>query len=258
MSYRLSSLLSHDNCIPTSRILASKIGLLEAVMFGELCGESDYWHNNGGITEDGYFFSTVENIETKLNIKRDVQQKILKKLQEKGLVEVVKRGLPAKRYVRINEQNLENLLLENPSYSQRNFRQLDNGKTPTKETIVKETIKKEEKEIYKEKEDIYSLNTLRSLISENFDHLSDIDGFALVLQEWLEYKKERKQSYKGLKQVKLLAQKLIQLSNESASRARMIIEQSIVNNYSGIFEIKEENGTKKKKYKGIWEMLDDV
>lgn len=138
--YRLSSLLSHDNYIPVSKILASKIGLLEATLFGELCAESDYWHSRNEVTEDGYFFSTVENIEEKLFIKKDVQQRILKKLVNENLISISKRGLPAKRYIKINEEILAKQLTENDLSSRRNFRQLDDGISATNKTISNKTI----------------------------------------------------------------------------------------------------------------------
>ena len=63
----------------------------------------------------------------------------------------------------------------------------------------------------------------------------------VVLQPWLEYKKERKQTYKSQRALKALKTKLINLSGDNLEVARLIIEQSMANNYAGLFELKETN-----------------
>lgn len=60
-----------------------------------------------------------------------------------------------------------------------------------------------------------------------------------VLKPWLEYKKERKQTYKSPRAIKALKTKLFNLSNGNLEVAQLIIEQSMANNYAGLFELKE-------------------
>lgn len=117
-----------------------KLGPLEAMMFGELCSESDYWYQNNGITEDGYFFSTVDNIENKLNIKRKLQEKIVKSLASVGLLSVSKRGMPAKRYIKINEENLLKLLVPNGLTSTDQKAELVRTIGPTNKNISNKNI----------------------------------------------------------------------------------------------------------------------
>lgn len=62
-----------------------------------------------------------------------------------------------------------------------------------------------------------------------------------VLKPWLEYKKERKQTYKSPRAIKALKTKLFNLSNGNLEVARLIIEQSMANNYAGLFELKESS-----------------
>jgi hypothetical protein len=62
-----------------------------------------------------------------------------------------------------------------------------------------------------------------------------------VIEPWLEYKKEKKQSYKGERSLKALKTKLKRLSGDNLEVARQIIEQSMANNYSGLFELKEQS-----------------
>lgn len=58
-----------------------------------------------------------------------------------------------------------------------------------------------------------------------------------VIELWMAYKKERKQSYKPLGQ-KGFIKKLKHLSDDNAETARKIVEQSIANNWAGIFPLK--------------------
>lgn len=59
-----------------------------------------------------------------------------------------------------------------------------------------------------------------------------------VIELWMAYKKERKQSYKSLGQ-KGFINKLKHLSDDNAETARKIVEQSIANNWAGIFPLKD-------------------
>jgi hypothetical protein len=65
--------------------------------------------------------------------------------------------------------------------------------------------------------------------------------FEPIIEEWLEYKKDRKESYKSDKSVHAFIKKLHKLSNNAPHQAQEIIEQSIANNWAGIFELKNQN-----------------
>jgi hypothetical protein len=61
---------------------------------------------------------------------------------------------------------------------------------------------------------------------------------------WMEYKAERKETYKSDKSEKAFYNKLIKLSNNDPKIAAEIVEQSMANNWAGIFELKlNNNGT---------------
>jgi len=64
--------------------------------------------------------------------------------------------------------------------------------------------------------------------------------FSDLISEWLEYKKERKESYKSQRSVGTFVKSLKSLSGENPEIARKIIDQSIGNNWAGIFEIKNK------------------
>lgn len=89
-------------------------------------------------------------------------------------------------------------------------------------------------------------------IKEKFD-LSD--EFADIVEEWFEYKKDRRESYKSEKAERAFASKLKSLSNNNPSIAKKIIEQSMANNWAGIFDLKtnrnneEQQTATRKSYK---------
>lgn len=63
-----------------------------------------------------------------------------------------------------------------------------------------------------------------------------------IVSLWLDYKKKKKQSYKGKESIKIFFKRLLEFSGGDPGKARKIVENSIANNYSGIFELKH-NGT---------------
>ena len=76
--------------------------------------------------------------------------------------------------------------------------------------------------------------------------------FIPIVEKWLLYKKEKKQEYKGQTSINTFCKKLIEYSNGDAIIAEAIIEQSIANNWAGIFELKI-NGVTKKQNDNVYE-----
>ena len=72
------------------------------------------------------------------------------------------------------------------------------------------------------------------------------EDFKEVFQTWLDYKKERQESYKSEKSLKICYNKLLSLSENNPEKATLIVEQSIANNWQGLFELKNTNHSKPK------------
>ena len=104
-------LFSNDGYISTSKFLIRKIGLLEAVLMGELCSEYKYWYTVEQ-NFDGWFKSTVKNIEENTGINRKHQENAIKNLVNAGIVKTKKCGVPPTRNFKINVENLWNLFNE--------------------------------------------------------------------------------------------------------------------------------------------------
>jgi hypothetical protein len=63
--------------------------------------------------------------------------------------------------------------------------------------------------------------------------------YSNILREWFEYKKGRKQDYKDENSKKKFYTKLYNLSDGNAEKAQKIIDQSMANNWAGIFELRQ-------------------
>lgn len=105
----LRKLLSHNNYIIVNKELMHLIGLDETILLGELCNESIYWEERDSL-DDGYFYSTLENVEKATTFKPKKQKKLLDHLVELKLINVKIKGLPAKRYIKILEDGLNKLV----------------------------------------------------------------------------------------------------------------------------------------------------
>ena len=95
-------LLASSNYIIVNKTLIQALGLDCAVLFGELAGEHLYWESRGEL-QDGFFYSTVQNVEQAIGLSDYKQRECLKKLESEGLIDVKVSGMPPVRYVRINE-----------------------------------------------------------------------------------------------------------------------------------------------------------
>lgn len=114
----------------------------------------------------------------------------------------------------------------------RKLRQLAGSKGGNAKAMLKQ------KRSYKDKDNNNDNNKDKEYIHPDF-----LESF----EKWMIYKIERKESYKSESSKKLFYDKLIKLSNSNPITAKDIIEQSIANNWAGIFELKQTtqpNGNK--------------
>ena len=98
-------LLASDNFITVNKTLIKELGLEEAVVFGELCSQHNLWEIKEELRE-GYFFCTVEKLLENTGLSEYKQRKAINNLKEKGLIEVKMMDLPAKRFIKINTEQV--------------------------------------------------------------------------------------------------------------------------------------------------------
>lgn len=101
--------LAIGNFIMVNREIAVKLGINAAVMIAELANEEQYYETRGEL-ENGWFYSSRDNIEDKTGLKRRKQESGIKDLKEAGLIETKVCGMPARRFFKLNESALIELL----------------------------------------------------------------------------------------------------------------------------------------------------
>lgn len=108
----LLEFLRSDGNLTTNKRLARAIGKDEADLYQELISRYIYFRDRKRLTDDGYFFNCVEDLEYATVLSEKQQRKCLKRLKELNLVWQVNRGLPQKRYFKINlsENNLRKVI----------------------------------------------------------------------------------------------------------------------------------------------------
>lgn len=96
-------LLARENFIAYSKPLAKKIGIDEAIVFGELCSMCNLYG-------DAEFFCEQQRICDDTCLTEYRLRNALKNLSECGLISIVKKGLPAKNYYTLYEETFLELL----------------------------------------------------------------------------------------------------------------------------------------------------
>ena len=97
----MKHLLSSSAFLVLNKELARQVGLKEAVLLADLISKEEYFIANG--MTDGWFFNTEANIERDTTLTPYQQRNCLKTLKASGLIEVKRKGIPAKQYFKINE-----------------------------------------------------------------------------------------------------------------------------------------------------------
>ena len=104
----MKHLLSSTAFLVLNKQLAKQIGLKAAVLLADLISKEEYFIAKG--MTDGWFFNTESNIEEDTTLNSYHQRKCIKTLKKEGLIEVKRKGIPAKQYFKINEQQVLQIL----------------------------------------------------------------------------------------------------------------------------------------------------
>ena len=137
----LLKLLASSNYLSVNKSLIKIFGLEGAVILGELCSEYDYWQENDKLTDDGMFYCSVEKIEDNTGLSAYQQRTVIKTLESAGIITVTLKGLPATRYFKVNEEELERHLISRcEKTSPLDVKKLHSSNTQIDKNIEKEDI----------------------------------------------------------------------------------------------------------------------
>ncbi len=105
-------LLNPDNTISLNRPLAHAIGIMETITYGALVARWYYYSERDMLDEDGWFYSTVPDLEESTALSEYQQKRCINSLIKLGLLKSKSKGMPAKRsfYIIDDVQLLEKYL----------------------------------------------------------------------------------------------------------------------------------------------------
>ena len=99
----LSEVLYSGGAIVANKALLRAIGIDETLLYSELLSRWRYFAQHGQLTDDGYFYNTVDDLEAATTIGERRQRKAIKSLENLGLIEQKNIGVPQKRHFKIIE-----------------------------------------------------------------------------------------------------------------------------------------------------------
>lgn len=205
-------LIASDNYITFNKTLAKEIGLEQALLYGALCGYHRYYKGEE-------FFKEQEQLMEDTCLSEYLIRNATKKLCELGLISVEKKGLPAKNYYKLNLESLIKLL----STSGIKFDTTRNLKNSTSINNSNSININNKKNNNKKEEN--------SLLLKFFED----NGVIEYINNWIEFKKEKRQTYKETGLNTLLKQLKKDFTDKGKNFLIKKIEWSIANNYSGIY-----------------------
>lgn len=106
----VNSMSKNDDCIVINKKLIKDYGIETAVLISEIASE--------GQEQERYFEYTVAQLEENTGLSKKQQIKILKQITELGLVEIQIKGIPPKRYFKVNYEKLPDCLKEQAGQAQ--------------------------------------------------------------------------------------------------------------------------------------------
>lgn len=245
-------LLKGNGCVVLNKAIMKILGIEAALLLGELLSEYAYYEDREELTEDGYFFSKSENIERNTTLSYYKQSEALKILQSYGLVETELRGVPARKYFRLDLDNILQFTLsdfknfENKDLKGHSFENPQNPDFENFENSYKNKYRDNKNnsicvsEVKKEppKKEVKNMTPLKALEVYK-EELSLSPEVVEALKEFIEMRRRNKNNLTayGLKRDIL---KLLKLSSDPEEQIK-IINQSVDKCWKGFFEYKGED-----------------
>ena len=238
--------LDSGNYIAANRSLIKAFGLNLAVIIGELASEARYWKREGKL-QDGWFFSTVENIEKATGINGYYQRDAIKQLQALGFIEIKYKDAPRKRYFRINGMNIIQTIAqieeeEETAGERQCFTQCTINDAPSAPLMVHpvdDNNNKEQQQPTKKKERRKPVETFDSIIAERTDNPELVEAIG-------EFIRMRSRIKKPLTNyaLKLRLKTLWKLGKTDEERIA-IVEQSVGACWQDFYELKSDVNARK-------------
>ena len=272
------SILASDNYIVINRDLLKKYGINVTLMLCELASEYNYFDKNGKL-EDGMFYSTIDNISERTGLSKYQQAEALKALDEDGIVKSVIKGMPAKRYFKIDVEELTKqianislssckeirkqagekletknndikLINKSNNLKDKESKKEESNNTQNQQVEISEELKQMQKEIEKlkaENEKLKAKKAKPKKQTKSYDEqIAEYTGNEELQNALKAFVQMRAFIKKPLTEygLKLLLNKLSKIGRTDAEKIA-IVNRSVEHNWQGFFEIKEETSYQK-------------
>ncbi len=215
---QLLKMYSQSNYMVVNRDLAKRIGLTNSIVFGQLCSLQD--------SLGEWFYFTQDRLADACCISVATIKRSLTELRRDGYIQTVRKGTPCKTLYSIQWSNL---IAQNELTSEVKMSQLDSSEWPNKISNKQSTNK------------VSNKNTKAKLFDDVFKELEVSDNLKKSLTDFIEMRKSIK-SPMTVRALELSIKKLRTLSNLETTQIS-IVEQSIMNSWRGLFELKETKQT---------------
>lgn len=96
-------LLNPDNTVMINRPLAHALGTNEAIIYSALIAKQTYYEQHNMLDENGCFYSTISDMQESTGLTRYQQGGAIKNLIKVNLIECCKKGIPARRFFKVND-----------------------------------------------------------------------------------------------------------------------------------------------------------
>ena len=106
---KIMGLIASDNYVVCNKDLIKNLGANEAILVGLLASKFQYYLKENKMQyfdDKPYFFCTQNTIEKEIGFKETVLRNATKHLVEVGILEVVKKKIPARNFYYINAENM--------------------------------------------------------------------------------------------------------------------------------------------------------
>ena len=138
----MKQLLSSTAFLVVNKELAKNIGLKETVLLADLISKEEYFIDNG--MTDGWFFNTEANIQKDTTLTPYQQRNALKSLKNHQIIKTKRKGIPAKQFFKINEEQvikfLNNKSSTNLTTINKNKEIILNNKLSIKEKFINQVM----------------------------------------------------------------------------------------------------------------------
>lgn len=98
-----------------NKALAHRVGFDSAALIAELIGKHEYWKARGLLKPGGWFFMTSDDIQAVMGVSERQAKRLTASVKASGVVEIVKKGVPAKNHWRIDFDLLSEILNSDPT-----------------------------------------------------------------------------------------------------------------------------------------------